>query len=482
VKQTKENEIRFDRVPPQDIDAERALIGSLIEPVGTKETIEKAIRIGVLPEIFYKTAHQYLCTAILNLYEKESPVDLITLSQELMNTGLIEQVGDVSYLDELLDSTPTSKNMAYYAVIVKENKLKRSAIEKATKLYNDCFEHDIEIDFLIKQHNESMENLKELYNSGNGKSYGLSLEEIMAMDIPPSKWIVKNYIPEGLTLIAGPSKAGKSWLMYQLAIATATPNNNGMWLGSLPILNNGHVLYLALEDSIRRIQDRVNLLCQTSLRPSKIRCVIETPKLDTGGLSKIRHWIETTPESRLVIIDVWEKFVSHKSSSKNAYQEDYENLEPLKKLAKDYRISIVIVDHKNKSNSADILDTIQNSVGKQGVPDGLIILKRLRKEKTGSLYRTGKDYDEDDEMAIKFDLTGGVGWSLIGNADEHQLTEQRKAIIELLESTNEPMSPKQIAENLEIKPDYIRKTLRRLIDTGMIKQFGRGQYIVQYNK
>jgi len=147
---TKETGIRFDRVPPQDVDAERALLGSLIEPTGNNEIIEKAKHIGVLPEIFYKKAHEYICTAIFNLYEKETPVDLVTLTKELMGIGLLEQVGDVSYLDEIVDTALTCVNMAYYAEIVKENALKRSAIQQAVKLYNDAFEHDIEIDYLIE--------------------------------------------------------------------------------------------------------------------------------------------------------------------------------------------------------------------------------------------------------------------------------------------------------------------------------------------
>lgn len=475
--------IRFDRVPPNDIDAERALIGSLIEPIGNKGTIEKAQHIGVFPEIFYKTAHQHICTAIYNLYDRESPVDLITLTEELQSTNYLEKSGDVAYLDELLDSTPTSANMAYYAEIVKGNALKRSAIQQAVKLYNDAFEYDVEIDFLIKQHTERLENLKELYSSGNNKKYGYTAKEISTMDIPESKWIIRNYVPEGLTLVAGAPKIGKSWLTLGLAIATAQPKETGVFLGYLPVESSGDVLYLALEDSLRRIKARLFKLCKDEQFPDRLEFWTTIPTLSQGGLAKLEYWIKTKANPRLIVVDVLEKIRDHSGAKfKNAYTDDYDELGSLKALADKAGISIVIVDHKRKADAVDILDTITGSVGKQGAPDGLLIIRKARNESIGSLYRTGKDYDEDEEMAIQLDIESGVGWSIVGKAFEQQLNAQRKEILELLESFNEPMSPKQITDNLEINGSSVRSTLRRMVTDNDIKQFGRGQYIINHSK
>jgi hypothetical protein len=476
---SKEQSIRFDRVPPQDVDSERALIGSLIQPVGTSEIIEKAIQIGVLPEIFYKKAHEFLCIAIYSLHEKESPVDLVTLSQELMSNGLLEQVGDVTYIDELLDATPTSVNMAYYAEIVIGNALKRSTVQQATKLYNDCFEHDVEIEYLIKQHTESLENLKELYQSKNNKKNGYTAKEISTMDIPESRWIVRNYVPEGLTLVAGAPKIGKSWFTLGLALATAYPYRSGIFLGSLPVENSGDVLYLALEDSIRRIKSRLFTLCKDNNFPDGLEFWTSIPTLSQGGVAKLEHWVQSKAKPRLIVIDVLEKIRDHAGAKfKNAYTEDYEDLGRLKTLADKTGISIVVVDHKRKADANDILDTISGSVGKQGAPDGLLIIRKARKESIGSLYRTGKDYDEDDEMAIKLDLDSGVGWSVIGNAEEIQLSSQRKAIVECLKSSNIPMTPKQIADTLGFNASYIRTTLRRLVEDKTISQYEFGKYVL----
>jgi hypothetical protein len=303
------------------------------------------------------------------------------------------------------------------------------------------------------------------------------------MDIPESRWIVRNYIPEGLTLVAGAPKIGKSWFTLGLALATAYPQNAGVFLGSLPIENSGDVLYLALEDSLRRIKSRLFILCKDNNFPEGLEFWTFIPTLSQGGIAKLESWVQSKAHPRLIVIDVLEKIRDHANAKfKTAYTEDYEDLGLLKSLADKTGISIVVVDHKRKADANDILDTISGSVGKQGAPDGLLIIRKARKESIGSLYRTGKDYDEDDEMAIKLDLDSGVGWSIIGNADDCRLTEQRKAIIELLESSNEPMSPKQITDNLEINGGYIRTTLRRMVEEETIKQFGRGQYIVNQNK
>jgi replicative DNA helicase len=144
--------IRFDRVPPQDIDAERAVLGALILPDGGREAIPKVIEIlGDDPygDTFYKEAHQKIYNAILNLFEKNEPVDLITVTRELERTGELEKVGDVAYLDEMQDSVPTAANVEYYARIVKDESLRRRLIRASAQIYNDSFDSSKEIDVLL---------------------------------------------------------------------------------------------------------------------------------------------------------------------------------------------------------------------------------------------------------------------------------------------------------------------------------------------
>ena len=146
------NSIRFDRVPPQNVDAERAVLGAMLLPDGGREAIPKVIEIlGDDPygDIFYKEAHQKIYNAILNLFEKNQPVDLVTATRELEQIGDLEKVGDVAYLDEMMDSVPTAANVEYYARIVKDESIRRRLIRASVQIYNDSFDNSEDIDVLL---------------------------------------------------------------------------------------------------------------------------------------------------------------------------------------------------------------------------------------------------------------------------------------------------------------------------------------------
>jgi hypothetical protein len=472
--------IGYDRVPPQDVDAERALLGAMVYGDGNREYIKLAIDVGVIPEIFYKEHHQVICTAIFNLYDKNIGVDLLTVAKELGEMEWLDKI-DVRYLDELIDSTPNAANLTYYAEIVQEEALRRAIIQRCCDLYVAAFDSDAdELPSKIKLHQESISNISELYNHANNKKYGWTAKEIMAMDIPKPVWLVRNYVPEGLTLLAGAPKIGKSWLTLQLAAGVAS--TQGYFLGIEPVENHGNVLYLALEDSMSRIQSRIGTVCPDGNYSDRLEFWEDCPRLAQGGLVKIEGWIKNQPEPRLVIIDVLEKVRAVPDKYKTAYTQDYDELSLLKNLCKKYSISIVLVDHKRKAEADDIMNTIHGSVGKQGAPDGLLIITRPRSERIGTLSRTGKDFEQEDDMAIEFDIEQHGGWRLIGDAQSHLMTEQRQKIIKLLEDTNEPMTPKQMADELVANPATIRGALRRMVIEEVIKQFGRGQYIINQNK
>jgi hypothetical protein len=472
--------IDLQQTPPNNPDAEFGLLSCLMN----KSCIEQAQSyIGEgLPDLFYIKQNQDICTAILNLYENDQAIVFVTIMKVLNN---INQNITADNIQLLIDYPSLPDHLISYLQIVKDEAYKRALIKKSYTLYQSLFDKDIEVEFLAEQSTQEMKTLNDFYAVKNNKKFGWNADEIVSMDITDPLWIVKDYIPEGLTLIAGAPKIGKSWMTLSLAIAVAS---NGRFLGSLPVDIGGDVLYLALEDSVRRIKSRLSILNPTQISLKKLTFWTDIPKINKGGLARLDHWIKAQKEPRLIVIDVLEK-VRDRSATKfsNAYAEDYEELGRIKKLADDSNISIVVVHHKNKAVTEDIMDSISGSVGAQGVPDGILIIRKPRKESIGTLFRTGKDYDDDREMAIKFDLSNGVGWELMGEAEEFQLTDQREKIVDCLDLAEEALSPKQIADNCDMDPNYIRTTIRRMLSDGLIKQFGRGKYTVnqlsdQYGK
>ena len=121
------------RVPPQNVEAEKSVLGSMLisdEAIG--------VAVEILNEIwFYEPAHQTIYRAILDLYNMRKQVDLITLSDKLKNDGRLDEVGGVTYLSVLMDFVPTAANIEHYAQIVKEKGVLRRLIKNATQIITE---------------------------------------------------------------------------------------------------------------------------------------------------------------------------------------------------------------------------------------------------------------------------------------------------------------------------------------------------------
>ncbi len=131
-----------------------------------------------------------------------------------------------------------------------------------------------------------------------------SLRDLLSWELPPVRWAVPEILPEGLTLLAGKPKLGKSWLALSLALSIAA---GGVALGKQPVAQ-GEVLYLALEENARRLQARARqLLASMTEVPHGLDFALDWPRLAEGGLSYLEEYLKTHPNTRLVVIDTWAK-------------------------------------------------------------------------------------------------------------------------------------------------------------------------------
>ncbi len=134
-----------EKIPPQNIDAEVAVLGSMLIE-------EDAIALGIEmlgPESFYKDAHRKIFKSIIRLFNENKAVDLITLTEVLYKEELMEAVGGPSYLAYLTTVVPTSANLVYYARIVKEKFILRHLITNATQIVTDCYDTSQEVESLL---------------------------------------------------------------------------------------------------------------------------------------------------------------------------------------------------------------------------------------------------------------------------------------------------------------------------------------------
>ncbi len=134
-----------DRMPPQNINAEQSVIGAMLLD---KNAIVKCVEV-LTSDSFYRDAHKFIFDAMMNLFEKDEPVDIVTVTNELRRTGKLDACGGSVYITDLLNSVPTAANVEYYAKIVEEKAVLRRLIEAGTKIVGDAFEDNGNVDMVL---------------------------------------------------------------------------------------------------------------------------------------------------------------------------------------------------------------------------------------------------------------------------------------------------------------------------------------------
>ena len=139
--------LSLNQIPPQNIEAEIAVLGSMLL---SEDAIAQAIEI-LYENYFYKNAHQKIFQTIVELYDKNSPVDLLTLSEELKKRAVLDEVGGQAYLAVISNSVPSAANISHYARIVKEKYILRALINNSTQIIKKCHDPVENIDSLLDE-------------------------------------------------------------------------------------------------------------------------------------------------------------------------------------------------------------------------------------------------------------------------------------------------------------------------------------------
>ena len=137
--------VNLDRLPPQNLEAEQAVLGAvLLENEAIAAVIE-----SLTPNDFYKEAHKKIFVAMLELYEKNEPIDLITLTNQLSKKEQLEEIGGASYLSSVVSLVPTSANARYHSKIVKEKAILRNLIVTATEIVASGYDTEQDVHELL---------------------------------------------------------------------------------------------------------------------------------------------------------------------------------------------------------------------------------------------------------------------------------------------------------------------------------------------
>jgi Replicative DNA helicase len=135
----------FDRLPPQDNEAEQSVLGAVFL---SSDALVEAMAY-LVPEDFYKKAHQLIFQAMMDLSDRDEAIDIVTIKNILENQNQLEDIGGISYIAELAEAVPTAANVTYYAKIVKEKAMTRQLINVATKIVSESYEGDASVTDLL---------------------------------------------------------------------------------------------------------------------------------------------------------------------------------------------------------------------------------------------------------------------------------------------------------------------------------------------
>ncbi|MBZ4321465.1 AAA family ATPase [Streptomyces huiliensis] len=281
-------------------------------------------------------------------------------------------------------------------------------------------------------------------------------DELMAAEFPEPRWAVPGIISEGVNLLAGPPKVGKSWLSLGLALSVAA---GGQAMDTVPV-EGGPVLYLALEDTPRRLQTRMRKILGGEPAPAALTLATSCPPLPQGGNEAIAQWVERNPDARMVIVDVFAKMRGPSAPGTSAYDADYAAVGHAKRIADHYGIAMVLVHHVRKAGSDDFLAEVSGTNGLAGAADATLVLKRSRGQADGVLHVTGRDVDEA-EYALRFYAEAGAWQLLEGPAAAHTIGDTRATVLRYVRD-NPGAKPKQIAEGTGLDPALVRQTCSRM--------------------
>ena len=238
-------------------------------------------------------------------------------------------------------------------------------------------------------------------------------DTLLSTPMEKTLFIVDGLIPQGVSMLCGSGKIGKSWLMLWLGLRVA----EGLPLWDLQT-HQCDVLYLCLEDTRVRIQERLYKL--TDEAPPGLRFANVCGKLGCGLEEQIEAALNDFPNTRLVIIDTLQKVRNAQSAAgKNGmYASDYDDISAVKSIADRRRIAVVLVHHLRKMKDAsDPFNEVSGSTGITGAADTNIILKRKRDEDTATLLVSGRDV-EYQQFTLRFENNV---WQLVEHKDSAAL-------------------------------------------------------------
>lgn len=241
---------------------------------------------------------------------------------------------------------------------------------------------------------------------------------LMAKPFVPLPFIVDTLLSQGLHILAGSPKVGKSWLALWLSVQVA--KGESVW--GRPA-KQGTTLYLCLEDSQLRIQNR--LLDITEDAPPTVHFSTEAALLGRGLEQQLKAFLAEHPDTVLVIIDTLQMIRG--TNYENTYANDYRDLSVLKRLADAHGIAVLLIHHLRKEPAEDVFSRISGTTAISGAVDSSFTLVEDRRgSRRAKLYCVGRDIEYRE---MELERNGDNVWELVTDSYTQKFPEERLACL-----------------------------------------------------
>jgi len=422
-------DITLEKLPPQNLEAEMAVLGSMLMD---EDAISSATEL-LDQDSFYKDTHKKIFEAICNLYNANKAVDLITLTDELKRNQALEAIGGASFLTELVNSVPTAANINHYVSIVKEKYILRTLINNSTKIISICYESQGNVDEVVdsaerfifevsdKKHQGGYIHLKEIVKDSIENIDRLYQKKAHVTGIP-SGYIDFDSITSGLQesdliVIAGRPSMGKS------ALALGIAEYAGV-VEKIPLA------FFSLEMSKEQLVQRA-LCSHAKVDAHKVRTGYLSPSdwprltAAAGKLSEAPIFIDDSPaisvmelrararrlkahhDIKLIILD-YMQLMRGSGREENRQQEISDISRSLKSLARELSVPVVAISQlsravESRTDHRPQLSDLRESGAIEQDADVVVLI--LREE----YYRPNPENEGTAEVIIAKQRNGPVG-------------------------------------------------------------------------
>ncbi|MDH3392977.1 MAG: replicative DNA helicase [Desulfobulbaceae bacterium] len=364
------NSLSNQRIPPQNIEAEQCVLGSVLLH---KDALAKVIE-TLIPEDFYRNDHRIIYESMLSLFNKNEPIDSLTVTSLLKDTNNLDQAGGPAYLAQLTDIVPVATNIAYYAKMVREKAVLRQLIKTTTEIAGRCYEEQDDIDILV---DEVEQNIFEISRSKSKQSFTpmneIATEAFKAVEklferkelitgVPTNfeqlDKMTAGLQPSDLIILAARPSMGKTAFAMNIAqnaailrkvpVAVFSLEMSKEQLGMRMLCSVGRVDSQNVRTGFLKDQDWPKLTRSAGMLSESPIFIDDTPAISVLEMRAKARRLKTEHNLGLVVVD-YLQLMRGSSGTERREQEISEISRSLKAMAKELHIPVIALSQLNRS-------------------------------------------------------------------------------------------------------------------------------------